>query len=269
MADARQRDYYEQTATQYEQHLTPGDEHYVALEYILGLAQSLRAASILDVGAGTGRAVEFLRARNPALRVVGVEPVAALRQQAFRRGIDLVDGSGQVLPFASDSFDVVIATGVLHHIAKPEPVVTEMTRVARTAVMISDANRFGQGRPAARIAKYLIHRGGGWEFFERLRTRGRGYMESEGDGIFYSYSIYDALPSLRAWGDRAFIIPTLGNAGTLTRLPSVMQTGHGLLVATREGAIDDWAHLPSLALTDDSVAQPDVKSAPAGGLAQG
>lgn len=255
MADARQRDYYEETASQYGQHLKPGDEHYVALEYILGLVQSLRAASILDVGAGTGRAVEFLRARNPALHVVGVEPVSALREQALRRGIDLVDGCGQALPFASESFDIVIATGVLHHIAKPEPVVTEMMRVARTAVMISDANRFGQGRPVARVAKYLIHRGGGWAFFEKLRTRGRGYMESEGDGIFYSYSIYDALPCLRAWGDRAFIIPTLGNTGTLPRLPSVMQTGHGLLVATREGAIDEWAHLPSRAVRDDSDAQ--------------
>ena len=39
----------------------------------------------------------------------------------------------------------MVATGVLHHIAKPEKVVAEMLRVAKSAVFISDCNIYGQG----------------------------------------------------------------------------------------------------------------------------
>ena len=70
-----------------------------------------------------------------------------------------------------------------------------MTRVARFGVMIGDANRFGQGFTAADLLKLAVHRAGLWPTFERFRTKGRGYMESDEDGIFYSYSIFDSMPN--------------------------------------------------------------------------
>jgi SAM-dependent methyltransferase len=234
-----QRDYYTETATRYEtMHVQPGDEHFVGLEYATALLNVVRAKSILDVGSGTGRAVRFLRDRCPDLRVEGVEPVAGLREQAQASGIVLHDASGEDLPFHDGSFDVVTAFGLLHHVPDPAPVVREMTRVARSAVMISDANRFGQGSVSAGALKWAIHRAGLWSAFERLRTRGRGYMESDGDGIFYSYSIFDSMSQLQDWTDRVFVIPTKPQ-----KRFALMQiaTPHGLLVAFREPSGPGWA----------------------------
>jgi hypothetical protein len=104
--------------------------------------------------------------------------------------------------------------------------------------MISDSNRFGQGSSSAGALKLAIHRAGLWSAFERIRTRGRGYMVSAGDGIFYSYSIFDSMPQLRAWADRVFVIPTMPQkrSGRLQ-----IATPHGLVAAFREPSGSGWA----------------------------
>jgi ubiquinone/menaquinone biosynthesis C-methylase UbiE len=235
----RQQEYYAETAPVYESmHVQPGDEHFIALEYVTALLHVVRAKSVLDVGSGTGRAVRFLMQRRPDLQVDGVEPVGELRAQAQALGTILRDASGEKLPFHDDSFDVVMSFGLLHHVPDPAPVVTEMTRVARFGVVISDANRFGQGSTGVGALKLAIYRAGLWPAFERFRTKGRGYMESDGDGIFYSYSIFDSMPQLQAWADRVFVIPTAPQK----RFPLMqIATHHGLLVAFREPSGSGWA----------------------------
>jgi ubiquinone/menaquinone biosynthesis C-methylase UbiE len=235
----QQREYYAETASAYESmHVQPGDEHFIALEYAAALLHVVRAKSVLDVGSGTGRAIRFLRQRCPDIQIEGVEPVCKLREQARVPRTVIHDASGEDLPFNDGSFDVVMSFGLLHHVPAPAPVVTEMIRVARSGVIISDTNRFGQGSTGAGILKLAIHRVGLWPAFEHFRTRGRGYLESDGDGIFYSYSIFDSVPQLQAWADRVFIIPTMPQK----RLP-IMQiaTPHGLLVAFREPSGPGWA----------------------------
>jgi ubiquinone/menaquinone biosynthesis C-methylase UbiE len=235
----RQRDYYAGTASAYESmHVQPGDEHFIALEYVTGLLSVVRTTNVLDVGSGTGRAVRFLRERRPDLQVEGIEPVTELREQAELLGTSLHDGSGENLPFQDDSFDVVISFGLLHHVSNSEPVIAEMMRVARFGIMVSDSNRYGQGSIAAGMMKLAIHSAGLWPVFERFRTSGRGYMESDGDGIFYSYSIFDSIPRLHAWADKVFVIPTIQQK----RLSTVrLSTPHGLLVALREPSGPGWA----------------------------
>lgn len=232
-----QRSYYNRTANTYdEDHVVSGDQHFVALEYVRGLLPVVRAESVLDVGAGTGRAVRFLA--QAGVRVVGVEPVEALRTQAEERGGEYVDGSAYELPFPDDSFDVLIATGLMHHLDRPEIALSEMMRVACRGIMISDANRFGQGTPMVRAAKAVIHRAHLWPAFDYLRTHGKGYVESEGDGISYSYSVYDSLPMLSDWADRTFMIPTSGQARGW--LQGFATSPSALLVAVREPR-DHWA----------------------------
>jgi SAM-dependent methyltransferase len=235
----QQRNYYAQTAMLYDSmHVRPGDEHFVGLEYVAALLHVVRAKSVLDVGSGTGRAVRFLRQRYPDLHVEGVEPVEQLRAQALTQGIALHDASGENLPFDNDSFDVVITAGMMHHVHDPALIISEMTRVARSAVMISDTNRFGQRSIAVSALKMAIYHIGLWPTFEWVRTRGRGYLSSAGDGIFYSYSIFDSVPQLRKWADTLFIIPTLPQRKA--PLPQ-LSVPHGLLVACREPSGPGWA----------------------------
>ncbi|MFO0746688.1 MAG: class I SAM-dependent methyltransferase [Myxococcota bacterium] len=163
----KQRAYYARTASAYDDlHGHEDGAHEIALGYIAGLVPGLGARRVLDVGAGTGRGVERLRALLPGVEVVGVEPVPELVAEGHRKGLtpeSLRVGDGAALPFGDGDFDVVIATGVMHHVPRPALVLAEMMRVARRAVFVSDSNRFGQGRLPARVAKLGLWSAGLWK----------------------------------------------------------------------------------------------------------
>jgi ubiquinone/menaquinone biosynthesis C-methylase UbiE len=84
----------------------------------------------LDVGTGAGT---LALALAPLVReVVGVDIVEALLERA-RAGappnVSFVEGDATALPYEPFSFDLVCTRRTLHHIARPELVVAELTRV--------------------------------------------------------------------------------------------------------------------------------------------
>jgi ubiquinone/menaquinone biosynthesis C-methylase UbiE len=199
----KQRNYYERTAEHYDSmHVNPDDEHGRALSSFMGLAEIFGPVdSVLDVGAGTGRAMRKLKDRWPSAKVLGIEPVDALREVGHKNGIspnELVAGDALNLNINDDCFDYVIETGVLHHISKPRIAAKEMARVARKGIMISDINNIGQGNYVARAAKYFIKSAGLWPALVWMQTGGKMYKVSEGDGVFYSFSAYDCVDSVKA-----------------------------------------------------------------------
>jgi ubiquinone/menaquinone biosynthesis C-methylase UbiE len=205
------REYYTRTAELFDEWHGADDEHNIALEYISALLPVYGISSILDVGCGTGRGVKHFLERHPTLTVRGIEPVAAMREQAVSKGIPpdhLVEGRGEALPFADDSFDAVCEFGMLHHVEKPAAVVAEMTRVARKAVFLSDFNRFGHGRILARMTKLALYKSRLWGGARLIRTLGRNYHLSEHDGLGYSYSVFDSFDLLARWASSVVLIPT-------------------------------------------------------------
>jgi len=185
----------------------------------------------LDVGAGTGRAVKLLRETLPQSRVLGVEPVSELRLQGHANGLStdaLVEGDALNLSFRDEEFDWVIETGVLHHIRDFRKAVREMCRVARVGVMISDANNIGQGSATARAIKYAVKSIGLWPAVNFVQTRGKNYKYSEGDGVFYSFCVFDCIDIVR----KKF--PTIHFMNTETSSPSLYRTaGQVMLLAHR------------------------------------
>jgi SAM-dependent methyltransferase len=235
-AAQKQQKYYEHTASEYERmHVNAGDEHYRALSHISTIAPLWNIYSFLDVGSGTGRAVEFLH--DKGFEVRGIEPVSALVQEAVRRrpsiGQLIQCGCGESLPFADGSFDAVCEFGVLHHVRRPDRVIGEMLRIARIAVFISDSNRFGQGRMPARLFKLLLFKLGLWPLTNFLKTRGKVYSYSEGDGLFYSYSVYDSLAQIANWAEDVYIIPALAPHGQGSWWQPLLTAQHVLLCAFR------------------------------------
>jgi SAM-dependent methyltransferase len=209
-ARARQQAYYRDAAASYRaSHEIIGSPHDRSLQFIARVLPSIGAQSLLDVGAGAGRALRFFSSRFSHLRLAGVEPVPEMIDEAERSGVPAGTirlGDGANLPFDRGAFDVVTAFGVLHHVPDPSLVVRELTRVARKAIFLSDSNRFGQGRGIARFAKLALDATGLWPTFEFLRTRGRGYHESAGDGVFYSYSIFHSLGLLREFAPELLFV---------------------------------------------------------------
>ncbi|HWZ99807.1 MAG TPA: class I SAM-dependent methyltransferase [Candidatus Dormibacteraeota bacterium] len=211
-AVATQRRYYTETANRYERmHAHEGSGDAFNSKFVVAMLQMLGARSVLDVGTATGFRLVELRSALPGAFVCGVEPVSELLGVARRNDVpasaSLIRGSGLALPFADQSFDVVCEFAILHHVSDPQTVVKEMLRVAKKAVLISDSNRFGQGSLPVRLLKILMCKARIWRAFDWLRTRGKGYRITEGDGLSYSYSVYDSYDLLAAWANRLIVIP--------------------------------------------------------------
>ncbi|MGA9669446.1 MAG: class I SAM-dependent methyltransferase, partial [Terracidiphilus sp.] len=144
-----QRDYYAKAAVAYDQvHLHEGGEHSFALTFMLSTLESLEIQSILDIGSGTGRALLEIKRDMPGIAAVGIEPSPELRSVGHSKGLseaELIDGDAMNLGFGDGSFDLVCEFAALHHIPVPSKAVSEMLRVSRKAIFISDSNNFGQG----------------------------------------------------------------------------------------------------------------------------
>jgi ubiquinone/menaquinone biosynthesis C-methylase UbiE len=115
----------------------------------------------LDVGTGAGT---LALALAPLVReVVGVDIVPELLERARAKApanVTFSEGDATSLPFETGSFDLVCTRRTLHHIARPERVVAELTRVTAPGghVFVDD-----QIAPADPLAALELDR------FERAR----------------------------------------------------------------------------------------------------
>jgi ubiquinone/menaquinone biosynthesis C-methylase UbiE len=216
-----QRSYYADTAHRYDQmHVNVDDEHSFALRFMVSIIEHLRIESILDIGCGTGRGLLRIRKMMPHIRAVGVEPSAELRQIGHSNGLletELVDGDAMDLAFGDASFDLVCEFGALHHIPEPSKAVSEMLRVARKAIFISDSNNFGQGSRLSRLFKQVVNAAGLWPLADRIKTRGKGYTISEADGLAYSYSVFNDYRQIRQRCESVHLLNTADAGPNLYR----------------------------------------------------
>ena len=95
-------------------------------------------ASVLEVGCGTGDdAIALAKAVGAGGRVTAVdrskallaEAVAGLGDAGLR--VSFEEADGQCLPYGDNSFDAARVDRTLQHIARPQAVIAEMTRVVR------------------------------------------------------------------------------------------------------------------------------------------
>ena len=191
-----QRSYYKSTANDYDQ-LHPdnvNDAHDLAFSWMLSLIDLFEIKSILDIGSGTGRQIKKIIDLKPDIKIVGIEPSKELREVGYTKNINpelLIDGNGMSLNFEDGEFDLVCEFAALHHMPFPEKAVSEMLRVSKKGIFISDANNFGQGSFIARSAKQILNKIGLWKVFDLIKTQGKGYTISAGDGLAYSYSVFN------------------------------------------------------------------------------
>jgi SAM-dependent methyltransferase len=220
-AVALQRAYYRDTADTYDAgHAWEAEAINLSTALLIAAIDWLRIATVLDVGSGTGRALLAIKEARPQVLCTGVEPSAELREHGHRKGIpqqDLIDGNAEHLSFPDGAFDMVCAFSVLHHVPKPTLVVSEMLRVARRAIFIADSNNFGQGNAITRGIKQIINAAGLWPLANLVKTRGKGYTISDGDGLAYSYSVFNNYKQISSACERVHCINTAAAGPNLYR----------------------------------------------------
>lgn len=194
-----QRDFYYRTAGDYDEAHWWEGEHAVAIVAFQALVRQLAPESVLEIGAGTGRTMLQLQRLMPNCKIDGIEPVASLREIGHAKGIpstSLFDGNVMGIDAPDDSYDFVIESAVLHHVPDAARAVREMVRVARRGVMLSDCNRYAQGSRLARAAKAILRKLRLFDVMIYVQTSGKMSKWSEGDGVFYSYSVFDSTEEL-------------------------------------------------------------------------
>jgi ubiquinone/menaquinone biosynthesis C-methylase UbiE len=83
----------------------------------------------MDLGCGRGGVVELFW-RDVQL-AAGLDPDVPSLAEHRAQGMPVVTGRGEQLPFAGESFDLVVCIWVLEHLRDPEGVLREVRRVLR------------------------------------------------------------------------------------------------------------------------------------------
>jgi hypothetical protein len=73
-----------------------------------------------------------------------------------------------------------------------------------------------------------------WAAYNYLRTGGKGYRITEGDGLAYSYSVYDSFGLIAGWADRLILIPSNADEKGTSWFHPLLNSGGVLVCAIKE-----------------------------------
>lgn len=124
-----------------------GGSSAAVAELQFAFEKSTGTLTLLDVGTGVGdvpaRARKRAKQAGVAMSTVGIDSAEELVRASRSHSHTVVCGDGLRLPFPDRSFDVVLASQILHHFDDGNSVrfLSELNRVARIRVVISDLRR--------------------------------------------------------------------------------------------------------------------------------
>ena len=120
---------------------------------------------VLDIGTGPGSIPLYLKRFFPGVDFAGLDiSIGMLKKAKENRkilevDIDLLAGDGKVLPFRSESIDIVTTLFALHHMDRPEHLLKEIDRVLKpNGVFLSIDFRTRYARVALPCAQYRLAR---------------------------------------------------------------------------------------------------------------
>lgn len=190
--------------SRFEEHI----QDYFRTYHILRLLEQVRFSSFLDVGCAEGYFVNLVR-RLFRAEGYGID----IASSGVRRARELYDIPGAAadavrLPFRDKTFDVVLSSETLEHVADPAAVIRELVRVARHYVILST--------PAARDEATLA------EHFKHVDPE-----------VIYSHFHFFTEPQMRAWLPPETLFLGAGHR-SMQRVFAWFSSGHDHAAAIRD-----------------------------------
>ncbi len=181
---------------------------------LLGVRPGTR---VLDVGCGVGRLM--LRIARRGCFATGVELMRPDLRSAqrlldeFRQQVELIEGDGGRIPFATDTFDFVTCTETLEHVADPGLALRELARVLKSGghLVVSVPDTLPELIARQMSELYRIDPWGHRRIFTRkgiertveaagLRVYAKRFRNSVEAGYWTLLYLIDACPLLSEWG---------------------------------------------------------------------
>lgn len=132
----------------------------------------------IEIGVGSGRFAAPLGIK------VGVEPSSKMREIAQKRGIEVIDGVAEAIPFGDSQFDFVLMVTTLCFLDDVEAALKEIHRVLKSG------------------GSFILG------FIDANSPMGRLYQQKKNDNVFYReatfYSVEEVVTSLKKAGFKNF-----------------------------------------------------------------
>lgn len=134
MTEAKVREQYDQMAAVYDQRWNA----YITntLSFLKTWAQISPQAAVLDIACGTGELERLVLAEHSTQQIVGVdisEKMLVLAKQKCHAyaNVSFYMANASNLPFANNSFDVIVSANAFHYFDDPLAALGEMKRVLK------------------------------------------------------------------------------------------------------------------------------------------
>lgn len=142
---AHARGLYNRWASGYEEAFV-GHHQYSAPRHVFNAVAAAAdvhrpAYKVLDVGVGTGLLSAEFRRVNGTAHLAGIDisenMLAECETKSIMNELKRGDFQTEPLPFADNSFDATVSSGVFEMLLKPETVIAEMARVTRPGGIVA------------------------------------------------------------------------------------------------------------------------------------
>jgi len=80
--------------------------------------------------------------------------------------------------------------------------------------------------------KWIFWKARVWRLIFRLKNKGKDWYYTDGDGVAFSYSVFDSIEALSRKGYRIAVIPTRGSAWAYAS--PLFLASHALVCAIKE-----------------------------------
>jgi len=101
--------------------------------FLLDLTDIKKGDKILEFGCGTGAFTDYIKDLETDLDVTGLDISGECIKSAQEKikGVNFIKGDIERTEFEDNSFDIVIASGVLHHFPDLYPAIKESLRILK------------------------------------------------------------------------------------------------------------------------------------------